>query len=93
MLPERERTAIEEAIEIAHNSVWCAMTTVDAKGRPRSRIVHPVWEFDSDGLTGWVTTRRTPVKVAHLAGNPYVSCAYIAANTDFAYFDCTAEWI
>ena len=29
--------------------VWCTITTVDAKGRPRSRILHPLWE-GNDGL-------------------------------------------
>lgn len=84
---------IEEAIDIAHHVIWAVMTTVDAKGRPRSRIVHPVWTFDGERLTGWLTTRPTPVKTRHLAANPHVSLAYMAANTDFAYFDCTARWV
>jgi len=88
-----ERQAVEEAIDIAHTTVWCAMTTVDAMGRPRNRIVHPVWQFDGEQLTGWLTTRRTPLKSAHLARNPHVSLAYIASNTDFASFDCAAEWV
>jgi general stress protein 26 len=84
---------IETAVDIAHQTVWGVMTTVDARGRPRNRVVHPVWVWDGGRLTGWLTTRRTPLKVRHLAGNPHVSLAYIGANTDFAYFDCTAEWV
>ncbi|MGE3074348.1 MAG: pyridoxamine 5'-phosphate oxidase family protein [Dehalococcoidia bacterium] len=87
------RTAtIEDAIEIAHHVVWGVMTTVDSRGRPRSRLVHPVWTLGLGEPVGWLTTRKTPLKTRHLAGNPHVSIAYIAANTDFAYFDCTAEW-
>ena len=32
--------------------VWCTVTTVDEEGRPRARILHPVWE----GSTGWICT-------------------------------------
>jgi general stress protein 26 len=92
-LSDSVRGFLVEAIEIAHSTVWCAMTTVDAKGRPRSRIVHPVWVMDDDQPTGWLTTRPTHLKSRHLATNPHVSLAYIAANTDFAYFDCTASWV
>ena len=92
-LTEAERETINEAVAIAHATVWGVMTTVDASGRPRNRVVHPVWVFDGETLTGWLTTRRTPLKSGHLAANPHVSLAYIGAMTDFAYFDCTAEWV
>jgi pyridoxine/pyridoxamine 5'-phosphate oxidase len=51
--------------------VWCNVATVDRRNRPRSRIVHPLWE----GSIGWVTTRRNMHKAKHLAHNPYVSLA------------------
>ena len=86
-------SVLELGIEIAHRVVWATMTTVDAKGRPRSRIVHPVWTSRLDGVTGWLTTRKTPVKLRHLAGNPHVSFSYLAPNHDLAYFDCVAEWV
>jgi general stress protein 26 len=82
-----------EAIAIAHENVWGAMTTVSPGGRPRSRIVHPVWVFDGTSVVGWLTTRPTPVKVAHLRSNPFVSVAYIGATSDFVYFDCEATWV
>ena len=81
------------AVEIAHQAVWAMMTTVDSQGRPRSRVVHPIWVPADDHVTGWLTTRPTPVKSAHLAANPHVSLAYMAANHDLAYFDCRAEWV
>jgi general stress protein 26 len=92
-LTDDQRSLLEDAVEIAHSTVWCVMTTVDARGRPRNRLVHPVWVFANGALTGWLTTRVTPIKVRHLAGNPNVSLAYIASNTDAAFFDCTAQWV
>lgn len=92
-LADIDSAAIAEAIAIAHAAVWGVLTTVDAKARPRNRVVHPVWEFDGERVTGWLTTRRTPLKTRHLAANPNVSVAYIGAGTDFAYFDCTADWV
>ncbi len=29
--------------EMTHNIVWCKTATVDAKRRPRSRVLHPLW--------------------------------------------------
>jgi hypothetical protein len=68
--------------------VWCNMTTVDTIGRPRSRIVHPVWE----GAIGWMTSRPTSHKAKHLAVNPYVSIAYVDVVKP-VYVDCKAEWV
>ena len=34
--------------------VWCTMTTIDRKSRPRARIIHPIWQ----GTTGWIATGR-----------------------------------
>ena len=68
--------------------VWCTVTTVDAKGRPRSRILHPVWE----GSTGWIATGRTSFKAKHLEGNPYVSCSYWDQQHEQVYAECKASW-
>ena len=46
-------------VAIAHRIVWCTVATVDRRGRPRSRILHPYWERTEDGLAGWITTRPT----------------------------------
>ncbi len=54
--------------------------------------MHPVWVLGPTGVDGWVTTRRTPVKVRHLAGNPHVTCAYLAPDHDAAFFDGVASW-
>jgi hypothetical protein len=87
-----EDAVMRDVLTVTRRIVWCALTTVDEAGRPRNRVVHPVWERTGDGLRGWVTTRRSPVKTAHLASNPHVGCAYVGADHDVAYLDCTARW-
>jgi pyridoxine/pyridoxamine 5'-phosphate oxidase len=51
---------------------WATMTTVDERGRPRGRLVHPVWEEP----VCWLATGRHSFKARHLERNPYVSLAY-----------------
>ena len=80
-------------IEVAHRIVWCTVATVDRHNRPRSRILHPLWEHEADGLVGWITTRPTPLKLAHLDHSPYVSCSYWDATHDVAVAECHAEWV
>jgi general stress protein 26 len=69
--------------------VWCTVATVDRKGRPRTRILHPIWE----GTTGWIATGRETLKTKHLAANPYVSCSYWDQQHQQIYVDATAEWV
>jgi hypothetical protein len=80
-------------VAIAHRIVWCTVATVDRRGRPRSRILHPYWERTDDGLVGWITTRPTPLKLAHIAHSPHVSCSYWDATHDTAIAECDAEWV
>jgi general stress protein 26 len=68
--------------------VWCTAATVDRRGRPRTRILHPIWE----NTTGWVATGRHSLKERHLAGNPYVSLSYWDAQQQQVYADCKAQW-
>jgi general stress protein 26 len=69
--------------------VWCNLATQDTQNRPRSRIVHPVWE----GTAGWIITRRTSHKAKHLAHNPFVSIAYISDIAKPVYVDCSTAWV
>ncbi len=69
--------------------VWCAMATVDSKGRPSTRILHPNWE----GQVGWIGTHRDSVKVRHLERNPHVSLAYISDVVHPVYVEATATWV
>jgi hypothetical protein len=81
---------IATAIEVAHSVVWASVVTVDTTGRPRARVLHPIWLADGDGVVGLAITRPTPIKRRHLAAHPYVTCAYLAPDHAFAHFDCDA---
>ena len=77
-----------EFVARAHAAVWCNVATVDSRGRPRSRVLHPIWE----GRTGWITTGRNTLKEKHLVANPFVSLAYIADPFKPVYAECRAAW-
>jgi hypothetical protein len=83
----------EDFLSITAETVWCMLTTVDRKGRPRSRVVHPIFTVVDGRPVGWLLTGRTPVKTAHLAGNPHVSCAYWTPDQNVVYADCVATWV
>ncbi len=69
--------------------VWCTVATVDTKGRPRVRILHPMWE----GSTAFICTGRHSLKEKHLARNPFVSLSYWDPKHEQVYADCRAEWL
>ena len=79
--PEMMRR-IEEAI-------YCIMATVDRRGRPRTRILHLVW----DGPIGYVITDPDSLKAKHLAENPHVSLAYYKEIEKPLYIEAAVEWI
>jgi general stress protein 26 len=78
-----------EFIARAHRMVWCDMATVGRDGRPRTRIVHPVWE----GETAWVTSFRVGPKAEDIGYSPYVSFAYVSDPVKPAYAECVASWV
>jgi hypothetical protein len=73
-------------VEMAHRIVWATVASVDTRRRPRSRILHPVWIWDGQALTGWIGTRPTPLKRAE-----YMSCSYWAPTHDTCVAECRAE--
>lgn len=79
-------------VEMAHRIVWASAATVDAKGRPRSRVLHPIWEWDGTSLVGWIGTGPTPMKRAHLEESPYLSLNYWAPSQDTCLAECRATW-
>ncbi len=83
----------EPFVEMAHKIVWASVATVDKQGRPRSRILHPIWELDDNGLVGWIATGQTPIKLAHLTVSPYVSCNYWTPQHDTCMAECAAAWV
>jgi Pyridoxamine 5'-phosphate oxidase len=80
-------------VEMAHRIVWATVATVDPEGRPRTRILHPIWEWDGAALVGWIATDPTSPKAAHLAGNPAVSINYWAPDHNTCTADCSSSWI
>lgn len=73
----------------AQQAIYCNVATVDRKGRPRSRVLHLVW----DGPVGWVITSPTSHKIRPIAHNPYVSIAYVSNPMKPVYADCLATWV
>ena len=88
-----EVTAFEELqdefMARIQKAVYCNVATVDRRGRPRSRVMHLVWE----GPVGLVITWPESHKARHLAANPYVSLAYISEPEKPVYVEATAVWI
>lgn len=79
-------------VEMAHRIVWSSAATVDAQGRPRSRILHPIWQWDGTNLVGWVGTVPSPAKRAHLDVSPFMSLNYWAPSHDTCVADCRVTW-
>ena len=72
---------------------YATMTTVDRRGRPRSRVLIAVWELDGERPVGWLATFRTPVKAAHIAHNPHVGMSYWSPRQDTVSIDTVAAWV
>ncbi len=90
-LPPADFAEIEpEFMRRVAKTVWCTMATVDRQGRPRTRIIHPIWE---PGGTGWIATGRHSLKEKHLAGNPWVSFTYWDPGHEQIYVEARAEWV
>ena len=79
-------------VGMAHSIVWASVTTVDADSKPRSRILHPIWQWDGVDLLGWIATVPTPVKRAHLAVHPDVAVSYWSPSHDTCASECLVEW-
>jgi hypothetical protein len=79
-------------VAMAHRIVWCTVATVGADGRPRTRVLHPIWEWDGDALTGWIATSPRSPKAADLAHQPAISLTYWDATHDTCTADCDTRW-
>lgn len=77
-----------EFIARTHRIVFCTFATVDTSGKPRTRILHPLWE----GTTGWISTGRHSLKERHLAANPYVALSYWDPQEQNVHVEAKAEW-
>ena len=81
-----------EFVAMAHRIVWATVATVTPSGRPSTRILHPVWEWDGTALTGWIATSPNSPKAKDLAGTPEVSITYWSPNHDTATAACATVW-
>lgn len=86
-------TVAPEFITMAHRIVWASVATVDTQGRPRSRILHPIWQWDGHRLVGWIATSPSPTKRAHLAAHPYASVNYWSPAHDTCVAECRAALV
>jgi hypothetical protein len=85
--------ALESFLATAGRIVYATLATVDPRGRPRSRIVHPVWEVDDGRLVGWVGTRPSRLKRESLGFSGFASCLYWDPAHDVAIAECAAAWV
>jgi hypothetical protein len=79
-------------VEMAHRIVWCTVATVDADSSPRTRVLHPIWEFDGERLVGWIATSPESPKADDLAAHPALSLTYWTSNHDTCTADCATVW-
>lgn len=79
-------------MEQVHSIVWCNAATTDRRQRPRSRVLHPIWEVVDGRPIGWIATGRHSLKEKHLAERPYLSLAYMHDPLRPTYAECRVEW-
>jgi hypothetical protein len=82
----------DDFFRITSEIAWSTVATVDTRGRPRTRVLHPIWEEVDGAPVGWVGTTRSPLKARHLEATPYVSCAYWSPKQETVHADCHARW-
>ena len=83
----------DELFRYMGDIVYATMTTVDAKRRPRARILIAVWEVANGSPVGWLATFKIPVKTAHLAGNPHATFSYWDRRQNAAFADTVTTWV
>ncbi|GAA5052634.1 pyridoxamine 5'-phosphate oxidase family protein [Streptomyces sp. SID10815] len=85
---------IESAfVSYIQDIVYCTMITVDKNGRPRARVLLPVWETVDGRPVGWIAAYKTPVKAAHLANNPHTTYAYWNPRQNAVFVDSVSSWV
>lgn len=80
-------------VAMSHRIVWCTVATVGSDGTPRTRILHPIWEYQDDQLTGWIATSPASLKAKHLAHEPTISLTYWDPTQDTCSAECSVRWV
>jgi hypothetical protein len=57
-------------------------------------VLHTIWELEpgASAPTGWIATRPASPKGRDIAGNPFVSLAYVQDVVHPLYAECKASW-
>jgi Pyridoxamine 5'-phosphate oxidase len=82
----------DDFLRITREVAWATVATVDSRARPRTRILHPIWEVRDGRPVGWIGTSKSPLKVRHLEVNPHVSVSYWSPKHETAHAECRASW-
>ncbi len=82
----------EPFITMAHRIVWCTAGTVTAAGKPRTRVLHPFWQFDGERMVGWILTSPGSPKAADLNAHPQISLTYWDPTQDTCSAECNVVW-
>jgi hypothetical protein len=90
-MSQLEKTATE-FLRMAHRVVWATAATVDPNGAPRTRVLHPIWEWDGTGLVGWIATSPQSPKASHLEHEARMSLTYWDPSQDTCTADCLTTW-
>ena len=83
----------DDFLAITASTVFCTATTVDGRGRPRNRILHPIFIVRDDAPVGWALTGKTPLKTRHLEANPHMACAFWTPSHDTVFIDAVTTWV
>jgi hypothetical protein len=81
-----------EFVAMAHRIVWSVAATTDPSGRPVTRVLHPIWEWDGTELTGWIATSPLSPKARDLAATPSMSLTYWDSSQDTCSANCDTAW-
>ncbi len=79
--------------DMAHRIVWATVATVATDGRPRTRVLHPLWEWDGDRLVGWILTSPRSPKRADLDNESRVSLTYWVPEQDTCTAEAEVTWV
>jgi hypothetical protein len=79
-------------VDMAHRIVWCTVATVRPDGSPSTRVLHPIWEWDGERLTGWIATAPQSPKARDIASRGEVSLTYWDPTHDTCTADCAAAF-
>ena len=79
-------------VDMAHRIVWATAATVNTVGEPVTRILHPIWEWDGQTLSGRIASSPLSPKAKHLERTPTMSITYWHPDHDTCTVRCHTSW-